>query len=74
MKKTIAKRPATKATKVTMKKPATKLASGPSQFSGQKLFPKVKTNPRREGSHGHRSMSIILVSVIRVFETSSGVI
>ncbi len=60
MKKTTTKRPATKAAKVTTKKPATKPASGLSQFSGQKLFPKVKTNPRREGSHGFKSMSIIL--------------
>lgn len=29
-------------------------------FNGRKLFPLVKENPRRKGSHGHTSMEIIL--------------
>ncbi len=35
---------------------------GPSRFSGKKLFPTEtakKTNPRREKSHGHRSLEVI---------------
>jgi hypothetical protein len=33
---------------------------GSSQFAGRRLFPKVKDNPRREGSHGHRSLGLII--------------
>jgi hypothetical protein len=56
-----------KTTKTTTRKPAAKAqpkiaATKPSRFSGKKLFPTdaaKKTNPRREKSHGHRSLEVI---------------
>ncbi len=64
----IAKKPATKAAKPTAKKPVATEAKGQSQFSGRKLFPKVKTNPRREGSHGFRSMGLIIAKPGIIYE------
>jgi hypothetical protein len=58
-----------KTTKTTARKPAPKAAkvekiaaTKPSRSSGKKLFPTdtaKKTNPRREKSHGHRSLEAI---------------
>lgn len=33
-----------------------------SQFSGMKLKPTVETNVRREGSHGHKSLQLIIAA------------
>jgi hypothetical protein len=64
MTKTTARKPAARKTTVT-KAPATVekiAATKPSRFSGKKLFPTdtaKKDNPRREKSHGHRSLEVI---------------
>jgi hypothetical protein len=62
--KTTARKPA--ATKTTVTKAPAKVekiaATKPSCFSGKKLFPTdaaKKTNPRREGSWGQKSLDII---------------
>jgi hypothetical protein len=61
--KTTARKPA--ATKPATKAPAKVekiAATKPSRFSGKKLFPTdtaKKDNPRREKSHGHRSLEVI---------------
>jgi hypothetical protein len=31
-----------------------------SEFAGKPLFAKFKANPRKPGSHGHRSYSVVL--------------
>jgi hypothetical protein len=62
--KTTARKPT--ATKTTVTKAPAKVekiaATTPSRFSGKKLFPTdtvKKGNPRREKSHGHRSLEVI---------------
>jgi hypothetical protein len=51
------------AKKVTSRKPAANEPTSNSQFAGKKLYPSkeaAKANPRREGSHGFRSLAIII--------------
>ena len=33
---------------------------GRSQFAGKTLYPNVESNPRRPGSHGHKSLEVII--------------
>jgi hypothetical protein len=46
--------------KTAAKRDSAAPVKGGSQFKGKKLFPKVEKNPRRSGSHGERSLGIII--------------
>jgi hypothetical protein len=66
-KKSVAKKPAAKriAKKVASRKPAVakQAISATSRFAASKLYPSkavAKANPRREGSHGFKSLAIII--------------
>ena len=60
MKKQTTKKPAAKKATAPKASPNTAEATRNSQFAGRKPYPKTKANPRREGSHGFRSLGIII--------------